>query len=786
MLRRFFKRKPRLDAPNAGDRVAAVAALGGDQQATFARLLREDPDHAVRLAALERLNDLEALATALGEDDIAHAAALRLLALVDERTPPAIRDHPVLCRAAVANSANGEQAVQAAGKIDDAAELAAALLENSNADVRLAVASASWRPHILTELEKAVRGRDKAVNRLARERLALYRGATAQREAQDVAVQKTLAAASALAHEDAHYDARRNALERDWEQHLRAVEATDDELARFGVVQRDLNALRGRFPAPRTPRKPAVAPVAVDFAPLLEAAESLRQQLAEEIAGETTRDALSRFRREADDLTAQWSANADIKPPTAASSAAFRDALAQVASTADALERARHLAGKCRDLLQHPVANGQDADSLAKSRRRIHRRREAVENLIARYAWPDDLAKPADLLALEQRLRDLAAAAEHCDERQTALAQEIEEGVATLRELVEAGSLAEAVVLERQLREQERQLPREAVPSAGELAELGAQIRRLRGWRTYAQVPRREALCEQLETLAKEPLDVYEQAEAVKSLRQQWNDLGALDSRAERELRTRFEDAAERAFEHCRVHFKEQAAAREFNLQQRQAIVAALSDFVDDNDWEHADWRGVERVLRQARAEWRQYHPVERKAGRELTDRFEAIAADLHERLKGEWTRNIEAKEGIVDEARQIGESADTATDKADALKALQRRWKAVGPTPRRADQRLWKLFRAECDSVFEARNTVRDRHDRRQRAIDDIRALLTELAKRVDIDPALDRNTVADYERRLHEFEDLPKDLQQQVDAMLEHADRAAIERQAANAARD
>ena len=785
MLRKLFKRKPRLDAPESDDRIAALAALGRHQQATFARVFREDADRAVRLAALERLEELEPLAAALSDDEMAEAAVARLLAVVDEATPSAIRDHPLLLRARLADAQSVEDALAAAERIENAAERAAALADNPRADVRLGVAQTSWQPNVLAELEKATRIRDKAVHRLARDRLAQLKSRSGERDAQDQDVEKTLAAASALAVDDAHYDARRDALEREWARNLAAIEATDDELGRFGIVRRDLEVLRSRFPARRQAPK-SVAAAHVDFQPLLEAAGSLQAEVVASVGGEPTPDALRQFKSEAEDLTARWSASADIKPPGAESSAAFRAAMAAAATAVEAIERALALAGNCRDVLGRALVDVRQADTLPGARRQLRRQREAVERLVERFAWPADLAKPANLAALERRLGEIDGVAERCAERQTELAKEVAAGVAKLRDLVDAGAIAEAVVLERQLREHAKQLPKEALPDNADLADLGGQVRRLRDWRSYAQASKRESLCEQLEQLGEAPLEVHEQAEAVKLLRQQWNELGPVDTRRERDLRRRFDDAAERAFEPCRSHFKEQAAQRKFNLQQREAIVAALERFVADNDWENADWRGVEQVLRQARAEWRGYHPVERKAGRQLGKRFEEIADDLHGRLKGQWGRNTELKEAIVAEATQVNESSAAATDKAEAMKALQRRWKAIGPTPRRADQRLWKLFRAECDSVFQARNAVRDRHDQRQRTIAEAKTLIAELEKRVDIDPALDRNTVADYQQRLLEFDDLPNEVRRQADAMLEHADRAVIDRQAANAASD
>ena len=192
----------------------------------------------------------------------------------------------------------------------------------------------------------------------------------------------------------------------------------------------------------------------------------------------------------------------------------------------------------------------------------------------------------------------------------------------------------------------------------------------------------------------------------------------------------------------------------------------------------------MEQVLRQARAKWRRYHPMDRRAGRALAEQFEKLASEIHGKLKDAWQRSLERKEKIVADAKEVRESGQQGSDKAEAIKALQRQWKASGPVPRREDQRLWKLFRAECDAVFDARNAAQDRHASRRRAIEETETLLTELERRVDIDPALDRDTVADYGRRLTAFDNLPNDLQRRIEAMLQHADRAVVDRQAAREA--
>ena len=162
LLERTFKGKPRLDAVAPADRIAAIAALEEDQQAALAQALLQDEDQEVRLAALARITQLDALVAALADSEVAEPAAERLFGLIDQNTPAAIRDHPAVCRARLVRAPTRAAALAAAAGILDAGERAAALSDNPRADIRAAVAESSWCPEHLVALEKATRGRDKS------------------------------------------------------------------------------------------------------------------------------------------------------------------------------------------------------------------------------------------------------------------------------------------------------------------------------------------------------------------------------------------------------------------------------------------------------------------------------------------------------------------------------------------------------------------------------------------------------------------------------------------------
>ena len=788
MLRNLFKRQPRLDAPEATQRLAALTALADGAQDDFERLARSDPDRGVRVAALGRLTRLPPLVSLLDDQVLAGDAAERLLSLRDHAMPAAAREHPAVLRAAVVCADTADDAADAARGIEDAGERAAAILAHPRASVRLAVAETIWQPAALAALEKAARGTDSATHRLARERATRYRAALAERDAQDAATEELLAAANALGESDPHYAARHGALERKWRDNLSAIAATDGALAPFGVVARDVEALGLRFPSRRAPREaPQVSALA--WTELLAQAEALPAAAAKATAPaerfETVVDNARAVRDEADAIAAKWNALADVQPPEDSLGERFRAAEAEVSTLLRPFERAASLAQETEKVLRTsaPPAEdsaSEDAASRPQHKRDLNRARSAIERLLVRYDWPEGVAEPAPLQALRERRDALLQAAARCEEQTAELAGMVEAELEKLRHCMDTGAAKQAAHHDRRARDLVRRLPpRQAQAFNTQLAEVGAAVRELHKWRLYAEEPKREALCQEMEALAENPLPVNAQIEAVRAVRERWNALGGTEMRRERSLAKRFEAAAEQAFAPCRAHFKEQAERRAFNLQQRRAIVAALENFLKNNDWDHADWRGVERVLRQARNEWRSYHPVDRKADREIKKRFETLAERLHGLLKEAWDRHLQVKEELVAQAAKVRQSGDQASAKADAMKALQRRWKQAGPVPRGADQKLWKRFRAECDAVFEARGAAMGRHLERRAAIDEAESLINELSRRVDLDAALDRNGVADYQRRLDALGALPKDLLRRAETAIADADRAVVENQ-------
>ena len=864
-LKNLFKPKPRLDHAEAGVRLAAVAALD-DEQDVLGRVFREDESLSVRLAALERLTDAAVIATGLDDPDVQDDAARRLLALGSELRAD-IRAHVAVARVELSEAQDEARAVAAAARMDDPEQRLAALLKNPSNRIRAAVMEDVWDVEVLAVVERASRGRDKGLYRMARERIAERRKGQAAREAEQEESERLCSAAAQIADDDPHYDAKRDAIEREWHQMLQAVKETDAGLARFDVPARDLDSLREAFPVRRVREEPTVVPpeatqsadaesplgptptervqalieqaagLVVDGALTTDSVASLRSELealqpasqlqsgaepepapasddtesrldpnaeqtltsvATETKEETRSPRQAKLDAEGEAQGAQGGESTEASPAPAlpggsaqAADDGYAKALDKASERVAALERALELASRASDLAAGSLpaeAEDESWQALAERLGATHELRREARALQRRYGWPRDMPKPAPLEGLADALTQADAAIASAGQRLQALAEEVADILGNFEAAIGEGSVRAASEHEHAARDLVPFLPRERARSLqARLGSLSARLRELRDWRTFAESPKREGLCERMEELAEEPLAPQPQADEVKSLRAQWNELGRVASPRDRELLARFDDAAERAFEPCRAHFAELAERRAYNLEQRRAIVDVLEDYVAGERWQNSDWTGVERVLRTARSEWRGYYPVDRRAGREVEARFNELTATIHDHLKSEWDVNSARLESIVTQAAAARASGAPLPERIEVLKSLQQQWKEAGPVPRRVSQRLWRQFRDECDPVFAEREAAReDRAEQFRKTTGEAETLIEELRALLDRTSALDGREVAELRARAASIGQLPRRLQSRLDdalADVEHAlsaERAASAREA------
>ena len=351
---------------------------------------------------------------------------------------------------------------------------------------------------------------------------------------------------------------------------------------------------------------------------------------------------------------------------------------------------------------------------------------------------------------------------------------QIESNFASLHKFLEGGELQRAQSAERNIAAMIQRLPR---PTQGkyktQLAPISAEIKQLFGWQQFAESPKRQVLCEEVEELVENPLAPQEQFNRIRDLREAWNQLGPPRSREDRDFQTRYEEAAAAAFKVCEAWFQKLAEVRAKNLEERTSICESLESFLEEYDWDHADWKAVNKTLRTAQGEWRKLIPIDKRFAKKINTRFRQVTGELESRLEANWIARAEEKQALVDEVKQaLADENSSVGDLIDFVKAAQERWRNIGSAGNQREQPLWEEFRNCCNEAFDLRTTQREqRRSEINENVEQGEKIVADLESKVFTDDAtlndLDMSHVNQIRSQLTQL-DLPQRVQGRLNEKL------------------
>jgi hypothetical protein len=358
-------------------------------------------------------------------------------------------------------------------------------------------------------------------------------------------------------------------------------------------------------------------------------------------------------------------------------------------------EHQRHLALLAERQALQEAQQAAQAESLSRAQEEAQRREQAA-------------AAAAEIQAQSRQAEEAARAAKQAAE--SSAMRRLSGLVAKTHGALRDGDTGRAAGLRRAIDESLPAVSDLPVHLTRQVQQLDAKLDELKQWKDFAVAPKRAELITDMEALIGSSDEPKALAERIKQLQDDWKSISkgiVSDSQADWQ---RFHQAAETAYQPCRVYFEAQAKVRQENLQQRRILLERLRNFETAQSGEHPDWRTIAVVLREARQEWRRHLPVDRTAGAAVQDEFDSALSRLQQRLDAWYAQNVADKMALIERARAVAGKQDNR-EAVEAVKHLQLLWKNIGAVERDQEQRLWGEFRAQCDVVFAKRQQAHTDH---------------------------------------------------------------------------
>lgn len=251
-------------------------------------------------------------------------------------------------------------------------------------------------------------------------------------------------------------------------------------------------------------------------------------------------------------------------------------------------------------------------------------------------------------------------------------------------------------------------------------------------WHLWANRNIKEKLIE--ETIVLEELDDAARLFAgLKQLQARWKETGSAGSKQDRQLWLRFHQQCEKLFSRCLPYLDELEKKRQIQIERFNTIIEEAKGLSGSTAWQTTArqfqaWQGEIKEFTEIPASIRnELHLLFRKEANAFFERKRLNRSEIERQQQ----RNYQLKEQLCLEAEKL--AAAPAPGLAVELRKLQNEWKGIAPVARKKEQQLWQRFRKACDQYFHGMDEDRQKNLAQKQVLVEKAAAIALQAETVD-----------------------------------------------------
>ena len=214
------------------------------------------------------------------------------------------------------------------------------------------------------------------------------------------------------------------------------------------------------------------------------------------------------------------------------------------------------------------------------------------------------------------------------------------------------------------------------------------------------------SLCERAEELLNET-SMSRAFKELQKLHEEWKEIGPVPQDKKEEIWERFKAATDKINAIRREHYTQIQDEQNANLATKTALCEKAEELLAEELTSINAWQKKSTEFSELFKVWRTVGPAAKKQNEEIWARFKGAMdaffgkkKEFFASLKDRQSENLERKINLCIEAEALQESTEwkKATEQ---FKRIQEEWKTIGPVPKRHADKIWKRFRAACDTFF-------------------------------------------------------------------------------------
>ena len=213
-------------------------------------------------------------------------------------------------------------------------------------------------------------------------------------------------------------------------------------------------------------------------------------------------------------------------------------------------------------------------------------------------------------------------------------------------------------------------------------------------------------LCEKAEALMLESSAV-KAFKALQQLHDQWREVGPVPREHRDELWERFKSATTKVNQRQQEHFESLKNQLKKNLEAKIELCKKAEILIEKELKSPKEWENKSKQLIDYQQVWKTIGFAPKKENTEIYERFRKACdtffnnkREFFKKYKENQQNNLQLKTELCIQAETMKESQDWKKTTDEYIK-IQKRWKEIGPVPRKQSDAIWKRFREACDYFF-------------------------------------------------------------------------------------
>lgn len=219
-------------------------------------------------------------------------------------------------------------------------------------------------------------------------------------------------------------------------------------------------------------------------------------------------------------------------------------------------------------------------------------------------------------------------------------------------------------------------------------------------------------LCEKMEDLLSEESIVTAYRKSIE-LFKDWKEIGPVQNDKREEIWDRFNEVRTKIFNSFQEYNEKQKAEREANYEQKILLCEKVEAMVVEEALPKTgkEWLTMSQQILDLQAAWKTIGMVPTAVNTEIFDRFRASCNrffDAKKEFFNNISKNLDENLRLKTELCVTAESLQDSTDwkkTTEIFYDLQKKWKEIGPAPKKFSDQIWGRFRAACNKFFDAKS---------------------------------------------------------------------------------